>query len=101
MAVRVQVQISRDWARRVILAVAEREARLEAMERFRGVDPPRFVCPECHEFGCSTSDALGAHLRDNEAWHAEHAALEVGDLRVEARSIYLLPSACPWLLVRG
>lgn len=72
-----EAQISRDWARRVILAVGEREARLEAMERFRGVDPPCLVCPECREFGCSTSDALGEHLRDNEAWHVEHAALEV------------------------
>lgn len=77
MSVWVQTQISRHWARRVILAVGEREARLEAMERFRGMEPPRLVCPECREFGCSTPDALGEHLRDNEAWHAAHAALEV------------------------
>ncbi|CAM9766400.1 unnamed protein product, partial [Ectocarpus sp. 4 AP-2014] len=38
-------------------------------------DPPRFVCPECHEFGCSTVDALDEHLGD-EPWHAVNAALQ-------------------------
>lgn len=61
----------------MILVVGEREARLQAAERFRGLDPPRFVCPECHEFGCSTADALDEHLGD-EPWHAVNAALQVG-----------------------
>lgn len=70
------VQISRGWARRVLLAVSEREARLEAAERFRGRDPPLFVCPECHEFGCSTRQGLDEHL-SNASWHETHAAVQV------------------------
>lgn len=74
------VELSRNWARRVILAVGEREARLEAMEIFRGNgvgNAPRFVCPECHEFGCSATDGLDEHRRENVSWHAVHAALKV------------------------
>lgn len=69
-------QVTRDWARRVILTVGEREARLETTERFRGDSPPRFVCPVCHEFGCSTADALDEHVRDA-SWHDVNAALQV------------------------
>lgn len=75
-------QISRDWARRVILAVGEREARLEAAERFRISEPPRFVCPECHEFGCSSASLLDEHLRD-ESWHDIHVILQVFSRRVQ------------------
>lgn len=61
----------------MILAVGEREARLRAAEVFRGRDPPRFVCPECHEFGCSTAGGLDEHLRDTGAWHRVNEALQV------------------------
>ena len=60
----------------MILAVGEREARLEAADKFRGTDPPRFVCPECHEYGCSSADGLDEHLR-NTSWHDVQAALQV------------------------
>lgn len=70
-------KISRDWAKRVILVVGEREARLQAAEVFRGREPPRFVCPLCHEFGCSTADGLDEHLRET-TWHEVNAALQVG-----------------------
>ena len=69
-------KLSRDWARRVVLAVGEREARLEATDRFRGADPPRYVCPQCHEYGCSSADGLDEHLR-NTSWHDVQTALQV------------------------
>lgn len=69
-------QLSHAWARRVVLAVGEREARLQAAERFRDANKPRFVCPECHEFGCSSADSLNYHLLDT-SWHATHASLQV------------------------
>ncbi|CAM9590049.1 unnamed protein product, partial [Scytosiphon promiscuus] len=68
-------EVARDWARRVVLAVGEREARLESAERFRGHHPPRFVCPLCHEFGSSTQDGLDEHVRDA-SWHDVNAALQ-------------------------
>lgn len=86
---RALLQISRDWARRLILVVCEREARLQAAESFRGRDPPRFVCPECHEFGCSTPDGLDEHLA-NSSWHETHAALQVNVLIIAPRR----PSSC-------
>lgn len=61
--------------------VGEREARLRAVEVFRGREPPRFVCPLCHEFGCSTAEGLDEHLRET-TWHEVNAALQVGYLDV-------------------
>ncbi|CAM9368730.1 unnamed protein product, partial [Sphacelaria rigidula] len=65
----------RAWARRVILAVGERDARLQAADIFRDSNMPRFLCPECHEFGCSSADTLDYHLSDTK-WHANHASLQ-------------------------
>lgn len=79
------MKISKDWARRVILTAGEREARLEAAERFRGGDPPRFICPECNEFGCSSAEALTDHLHET-SWHEMHAALRVRQLIIPVHS---------------
>lgn len=91
----LNTQISRDWACRVVLAVGEREARLQATEMFRSRDPPRFVCPECHEFGCSDADGLDEHLL-NRVWHKTHAALQARERAIFRLSALFLKRAASW-----